>query len=355
MPAGGGRAGEEGFGFAGAAGAAAGLYPQGRAFILGQDPSQLIVIQTAEVHGCIEALLRDLRAAKKIQVQVDVRFIEVGSDFMREVGFDWSNFVLYPNKGHTIDDAGIPNWAGFQAWNPSGSSLINTGIPFFGVSGSPNPGLTLNFGWNTDALRLTGLFRLADQRNEVRTLSAPRIVLANGQAGYIIVATDYTYVATYDVNQSILTPSTEVVSDAVSLTVRPVVSYDLKYVFLELLPTVLLTDLTQSVSFQTFVGVPGGTTGGAAGATVTNTIVLPRQTTKTLATTVGVPDRGILVVGGLSTGSREQKEAGLPILDKIPIIKRLFAAKGNRLNRAILFILARPQIIILPEEEATMM
>jgi len=322
---------------------------QGRAFVTNTDPGSLIIIQTPVVHECIEKLLKELRQAMDIQVQVDVRFLEVGEDFLREVGFDWQNFVLDPTKGSTIT-SGVPDWTGFQAFNSVGQSFISTGIPFFSLSGG-QPGLNLSFGWNRENLRLTGIFRLADQRNELKTLSAPRIVLSNGQLGYISVSTSFDYVSTFNVQQNTLVPTTSTVSDIVDLSVRPVVSWDRRYVFMELLPTVQSTDITSTVSFQTFTGQPGGggTTGGggAAGSTVTNTIVLPVTTVKQISTTVGVPDKGILIVGGLSTSVRENHESGIPILDKIPIIKHIFSAEGQRVNRAVLFVLAKPTILIL--------
>ena len=172
--------------------------------------------------------------------------------------------------------------------------------------------------------------------------------------GYIIQSTQYDYVSTYEVNESILVPTTDTVANSVSLFVRPLASYDRRYVFLELLPTVMTSDISNTVPFETFVGVPGGTTGGAAGEVVTNFITLPQITTNSLATTVGVPDRGIVIVGGMSNSTREQVDEGVPILSKIPLIKRLLSAEGSQVSRTILFILARPQIIILNEEEARM-
>jgi len=60
------------------------------------------------------------------------------------------------------------------------------------------------------------------------------------------------------------------------------------------------------------------------------------------------------VVGGVSRSTREHHEAGVPILDKIPILKRLFSAEGRRIDRNTLFVMARPQIIMLEEEEQRM-
>lgn len=326
-------------------------YPRGMAIFRPDDPGILLIVQTPAVHECIETLLKDMRAAMRIQVQVDMRFLEVSTDFLREVGFEWGQFDMHPLEG----------FEGFQLWSP----LTVGGLPAAPFIGTPlgtvtssTPGVTLDLGWFTGGLpRLSGMFRLGHERGEARMLSAPSIVLANGQMGYITVATSQDYVATYTVDEGVLIPDIQTITDGIDLTVRPIVSHDRRYVFLELTPIVLEANIEKKVEFDTFVGQPGGAGvggGAAAGALVTNTVVLPTQTQRTLETTVGVPDRGILVVGGLTRSSRSQAEGGMPILDKIPILKRLFSAEHREITRRTLFILVRPQIIMLPEEEDRM-
>jgi len=323
-------------------GAVPAAYPQGRAFFRPDEPGLLIIIQTEEVHRCIEALLKNMRAAKKIQVQVDVRFLEVSSDFLREVGFRWQDFDLHPLEG----------FEGFQLYSLDSAPVIGTPL---GPASSEAPGLNLDLGWYEAGLaQLDGVFRLGHERGTVRTLSAPRIVLANGQMGYLTVSTTTDYVSTYDVEDGMLIPETDSVDDGIDLSVRPIVSFDRRYVFLELQPTVLIADVTHQVSFET-----GGAAAVAEGTavvtpTVTNFITLPRETQQTLATTVGVPDRGVLIVGGLTKATRSQSEGGLPFLDKLPIIKRLFSAETEEIDRNTLFIIVKPTIIILDEEEERM-
>jgi type II secretory pathway component GspD/PulD (secretin) len=61
------------------------------------------------------------------------------------------------------------------------------------------------------------------------------------------------------------------------------------------------------------------------------------------------------MIGGLGTSSVEKKSKGVPILSKIPIVKRLFSSEV--LDRDIgtadnLIILIKPTILIREEEEA---
>lgn len=393
--------------------------PQGEAYVLPNDPGQIIVYQTAEVHDCMERLLKDLRASMRIQVYVDFRFLQVNTDFFREVGFNWDSFTWdssqftgpfgalrgtgisspayggftpfmpptvvgadffpdedadNPTEGTYIPILGPdnlwlthpfiePEWeidedqGGVITWEKSESFLIpgappfmGTGVPFY----NQQAGLNLDLGYGSDDFNLSGFFRLAHERNAARTLSAPQIMLANGQQGYILNSTEFDYIETYDVEDNVLIPEVETVTSTIGLMVRPVVSDDLRYVFLELAPQIADVDLTQTAEFQTFVGQPGGGDGDAGGASVTNFITLPRITSNTLATTIGVPDRGVVVVGGLSQSNRDHRERGVPILDRIPLLKRLFSSEGRSLERDTQFIMVSPDIVILGEEEQRM-
>jgi len=394
-----------GMGMGGVQAGPAPVMPQGRAFIMANNPGDLLIVQSPEVHACIEALLKRLREQMRIQVQVDVRFLSVATDFLREVGFEWDNFSLDNNFGGpfgSLDGLGVSSGAyggfvpflapaiggtvldpvsgtyspvygpnqfylsqpfgdpggtvdpttgeiTFTQTNLAGSPFIGTGIPFFE---STEAGMSLNLGFGNEDYQLSGFFRMAQERKALRTLSAPQITLANGQRGFITVSTQSHYVSTYTVDEGVLVPTVASVADVADLTVRPVVSADRRYVFLELSPIIQTTDLTTRFDFRTFTGVAGGDTGGAAGAEVENFIALPRVLAETLATTVGVPDKGVIVVGGLSKASREQREAGVPVLNKIPILKRLFSAEGRSFNRETLFVLAKPEIIIFGTPDA---
>ncbi len=416
---GGAGGGPAGFGM-GAAGAGAGQEGLGAMELERQPgwghltyaPGTIVIYETTDVHSCIENLLKDLRTTMKIQVHVDLRILSVSTNFMREVGFRWDDFILdteaFESPYDQLKGFGMssPNWGGFgptvtppvfdtifvpepddptegefeavisterlwltHPWAPEWEIDEDTGViewektilpttaPFMGT-GTPffdqSSGLNLDLGWGGDTMNLSGFFRLAHQRDAVRTLSAPQIMLANGQQGYILNSTARDYVSTFSVDENVLVPEIDTVTSATGLTVRPVASSDLRYVFLELQPSISDVDLSNSVSFETFVGQPGGGDGGAAGATVFNFFTLPVVTQDQLATTLGVPDRGVIIVGGLSQASRERHEGGIPVLDKIPFIKALFSAKGRSLDRSTRFIMARPQIVILAEEEQRM-
>jgi len=324
-----------GGGMAGGLGAGAGAAQgaKGRAFFRGGNPGDLIIIQTAEVHAEIEDLLRELRKAMYIQVNVEARFIEVSVEAFKEVGFDFSKIDLNAKSTDPTDN----------------DITLRTGIPMFADSSTWGMNVNFSIFGGTHA---EGVFRLLQSRSETRTLATPIITLMNGQRGYLTVETSQNYVGSFETSEGAFEPQIDTISDSVTLDVRPIVSADRRYVFLELVPTV-----SQVLGFDSFTwtaAVSGGTdaSGGAGAAvTATNQVMLPRQLVETLETTVCVPDRGILMVGGLTRQEKQDYERGIPILNKIPIIKRIFMAEGAHTERRTLVVLVRPQIIISDEEE----
>ncbi len=349
-----------------AAGGTTGVRKRPGADYLPHDPGVLVVYDTIEVHECVEQMLKELRARINIQVMVDLRFLSVDTDFMREVGFNWDQWTPYSGTeftaGGALDGFGVstPGYGGYVVDSSgmyiargvaAGTGKIGgTGLPFVST---PDIGTTLNLAYSKGTFGLTGMFRLAHQRNAVRTLSAPRIMLANGQEGVIRTTTEQVYISGYSISDGVPVPTRSTLPRTIQLVVRPVVSHDLRYVFLELSPTRSDFELGTPVDYT--VGIPGtGADGGGESVTFTNPIYMPTRSSEDIRTTVAVPDRGTVICGGLSTSSKSEHEGGIPILDKIPFVKALVTAKGRMVDRETLFIMASPQIVLLEEEEKSM-
>ena len=126
------------------------------------------------------------------------------------------------------------------------------------------------------------------------------------------------------------------------------VSADRRYVFMELDPEVTTVRLVD-FPFITFAGAAGD--GGAVGEALENIIQLPVEDSQTVDTTIGVPDKGTIIVGGLGRSERSHSEGGLPVVSKIPILRRIFGSESADLSENSLFIVARPEIVILREQE----
>ncbi|MCA9082401.1 MAG: hypothetical protein KDA81_00030 [Planctomycetaceae bacterium] len=100
-------------------------------------------------------------------------------------------------------------------------------------------------------------------------------------------------------------------------------------------------------------GIGGGQNqqgqGGAAGGTLT--VQQPVQESINVSTTVSVPDGGTVLLGGIKRLREGRNMAGVPILNKIPYISRLFKNSGVGRETESVMLMVTPRIIIHEEEE----
>ncbi len=91
-----------------------------------------------------------------------------------------------------------------------------------------------------------------------------------------------------------------------------------------------------------------------AGQTATNTgqtVQQPIVSQFSVSTTVSVPDGGTVLLGGVKRLREGRNMTGVPILNKIPYISRLFKNSGVARNTESLMLMVTPRIIIQEEEE----
>ena len=80
-------------------------------------------------------------------------------------------------------------------------------------------------------------------------------------------------------------------------------------------------------------------------------IQLPEVQTTTIKTSVQVPDGGTVLIGGQKLSGEIEIDAGVPILSKIPVLKRAFSNRTIVKDEQTLLILVQPKIIIQEEAE----
>ena len=191
----------------------------------------------------------------------------------------------------------------------------------------------------------------ADQRNSV--LTAPRLTLFNGQRSWISVAEGITYISdlvpvTGDASGA-FDPITNVVYSGFVLDIEGVISADRRYVTMT-----VSFNLNQNVEFE---DVPvtgaagGGGLGGGRAANFFGVIQLPRLQGTQIRTTVSVPDKGTILLGGQRTVTEVEIEAGVPVLSKIPVVNRFFTNRLTSKEEMTMLLLIRPEIIIQRENE----
>ena len=250
-----------------------------------------------------------------------------------------------------------------QGWDPIGFTQDSRGITE-GIAGGAVSGIGQGILLSGAAAATTGFSYMddiqvdllikatqADQRNVV--LTAPRLTLMNGQRSFITIAKQIAYISNVipvvgDASTS-FQPVPGYVQDGFVLDIEGVVSADRRYVTMTVhFDTSTLLGFKES----TVSGAVGGTgTTGGRGATSEASIQLPQMQVQAIRTTVSVPDRGTILLGGQRRFDEVEIESGVPVLSKIPIVNRFFTNRIDSQQELTLVMLMRPEIVIQSENE----
>ncbi|MEZ6318742.1 MAG: hypothetical protein R3B49_08315 [Phycisphaerales bacterium] len=343
----------------------------------------LIITQTPSVHREVLGLLDQLRQIRSLQINVEARFLLVSENFFEQIGFDLDVYLNTNNEfdiARTLDptidlsnyfnpetgellrqipatgnfdvngsgtiDAGdfIPvfspgtqgdNWSVIRgAQNSFGitNSLIGAASSFAGdiLNTSPALGITGRF---LDDIQVDFLIEAtqADQRST--SLTAPRLTFMNGQRAWIAVATQTTFISdlTPVVSDAAVgfDPTISQISKGVVMDVEGVVSSDKRYVTMTV--RTALSDYTFDPDSERSVQAQAGGTGGSTGSgtAVEGTVQIPVTTTTQINTTTSIPDQGTVLLGGQRVITEVEVETGVPVLSKIPVLKRFFSNRSN--------------------------
>ena len=310
----------------------------------------LIVRSTGSNHRAIADLLAGLRETRAIQISVEARFLLVDNNFLEEVGFDL-DFTI--NPGDPTDVISIDQNSADLAALPS--TQLTPGR-FSGPSGIGRA-LTATFGTTIiDDLAVDLLIRATQARQQAISLTAPRVTFFNGQRAYVVVARQISFISDlepipdaigFDITLS-------VVQSGVVLDVEGTISSDRRYVTLTLRPSLatVAQPIRQIPVSTGAIIVDGGDEGGGVVIPPQNGFVeAPELELTEVRSTVSVPDRGTLLLGGQRLVGEIEVEAGVPVLSKIPVLNRLFTNSSKVKDERTLLILVKPTIIIQAETE----
>lgn len=197
------------------------------------------------------------------------------------------------------------------------------------------------FGSFLDNIQVDFLVRATQADSRTSLVTAPRLVLFNGQRAWVAVVNQQSFVSSLQpiVDATGQAPDIQTIETGAVLDAQATVSADRRYVTMTLRPSI-----GRLLGIQTFgfsVG-PGGTG---------SFVQLPSITRTVLRTTVSVPDGGTLLIGGQKLAGEVEVESGVPILSKIPILKRLYSSRTLIKDEQVLLILIKPKIIIQSEAE----
>jgi general secretion pathway protein D len=306
------------------------------------NPTKLIIKQTLENHKEIKKRLDDLRRLLTEEIAIEARFLTVSENFLEEIGIN-VNFPFIKIGG---------KFGGISLTQNSLTDVAPVATDIEGsLAGNVAATITGGYGSILDPIQATFLIQATEAHTDSKVLNAPKVTVLNGESAVVAVQTELQYISNWTISQTTTAenivssqwiPTTSTVTPGVILNITPVISADRKYVIMR-----ISTTYAELKSLENFAFGQVG-----SGTTVQNlTIQVPSMESAVTQTRVSVPDRGTLLIGGQKVSAQVEKEEGVPVLDKIPVIGRLFENRSKIRDEKILLILIEPRIIIQPEEE----
>lgn len=322
------------------------LYPRG------QRPKKMAVLQTREVHNEIEKLLEELRRELGYQVSIEARFLMVSENFLEDIGLD-VDFTY--NLGGKWGQITVEQGSAI-------SSRADAATKVPGSLGGMEAAATVTGGYGSilDDLQVSFLLRMTQGRTDAETLTAPKATVLSGESATFSVQDVVSYALPPDQYRSIWTgaypgggtqvggiqqPYVGMTQTGTYLTISPTISRDKKNVLLN-----IMTQLQDLLRMRThMIATPVQTDDTVQ--VVEYPLTVPETETSQVMTRVSVPDGGTLLLGGQKITAEIDKEVGVPILSKIPIIGVAFGNRSKIRDQKILLILVKPTIILQEERE----
>lgn len=321
------------------------------------DNQNLLVIHTPEVQRQVAEFLDDLRAFSTSMITLEARFLVITDAFIEQIGVDLRGLgpsgALGNVPGDELDDLQDDASQGLDN-SGDGTGDPNAGIFFSDSNYQAALASELFFGSALGDLLSTiggGAFQFAilgdNQFNIVMTavqksanafeISAPIISVYNTQRAFVTVVNQVSFVQGYDVDVAnaafIADPNIGVVQEGIVLDVRPTISFDRKYITLDVQTTVATLERPiRTVSTN------------LGGDSTSVTFQLPRLDVQDAQTTVVVPDGGSVVLGGFKHVLYRNRTAEAPWFADIPVLSFFFQEKGLADEMTDLIIIMRATI-----------
>ncbi|HUT85774.1 MAG TPA: type IV pilus secretin PilQ [Elusimicrobiales bacterium] len=326
---------------------------EGRKGKVGVDERSNALIVTDTSSG-IEGISRLLNRidTKPIMIAIEVRLVEVNKTEGFDLGVQWgayggasssigkqSGFNFFGSGNLSASSqAGLigPLTSGIKTpfvdtttnvytALPNSSSAGGTGINFPSIANAITGG-ALRLGRITDTYTLDMTLSAAEQKGNVKILSAPKVATLNNQPARIDLVTRIPYLQTVIASSTppLQTETVEWLEAGITLEVTPQVNADGR----------ITMDIKPTVSQVASTIAPTAEEGGAPG--------LDQRSAETIVIT---RNGETVVIGGLLSELENEVIYKVPILGDIPILGWLFKKKHQNKQKIELLIFVTPTIV----------
>ena len=292
----------------------------------------LVVNQTPDVQEQVADLLTALRRLQDVEVAVEIQLISVSQEFLERLGTDLRI---------TIDPLGA----------------VMDGAPIVNVTKTEGNGLSkfkdMAF---IDATQRRQFMEAAQSDRSTFTMQAPKLTVFNGQRAAIAVTDEQSFVTYLTVvkqeGQVVVVPKNECITTGTRFQVQPVVSADRRFVAMNL--QAKLTDLEAEVPVvpvTTHLKTTVDEDGNVEVVPVQQFVQQPKVHTMNLRKSFQVADGKTAVIcwGTRMEDVRTTLSCGLPVLDQVPLLNRLFTTVGCGREPRTVLLLVTPRVIMNEE------
>jgi general secretion pathway protein D len=290
----------------------------------GAGAAEFVVVEDVQTNSLLIAASRSryeelITLVKRLdqrqdQVLIETALIELSGRDILNIGVELG----------LADIPGIGDNGGFGLTNFGLSTLADTdndGIPDTKVPNSIN-GITAGI-LDGDDFSMPVLLNLLEEKRNSNVLNVPS-VLVNNNGNATVTTLDEQPTTTITASGGIGGQTQEnfanYESAGITMQISPSISAS-RYLRLGI-----------SLEVSTFIGAIGGP-------------VPPARVTRTIETTVNVPDGDTMVIGGIIVDNTNVTETQVPFLGDLPIIGRLFENKASTVDRTALYFFVTPHIL----------
>lgn len=294
--------------------------------------NSILVIGQPEARDKVKAILDKLdKRPMQVYLATVIGQLRVTNDDQFAVNI-LQKYIGGPQTGAASVSGGRPfissGTSGVTPLSPTAATLATMAQ----VASSALPGMQIatfiagSIDLYINALTLTTRFRIAS-RPSVFTANNKKAVIFNGRK----IAVPTSTVTTLGAGGSATTSTGSQQSN---------IQYQDVVLKIEVVPLInSAREITLQIIQTNDNVIPGASTNIGGGVTV------PEIATQELTTTVIVPDRGTILLGGLITQQDDKTTAGVPFLSTIPLMGNLFKSTSDTTRREELVVMIQPSVV----------
>ncbi|MEM7163928.1 MAG: type II and III secretion system protein [Planctomycetota bacterium] len=313
-------------------------WPEGSTWFLDRRRNVLFVRGTQQALDHVETCL-DRITAPPVLVEIEARFVELSQGFGHELGVELGLAEPFP-----LDRDGARDLVSLGA-----DSGTRTGIAGL-IPGVPS-GLNLSVVGVMSQPRLRAVLRALEETSSGEIISAPTVTSVNNSRATIAITTNLPYVESFqpvfdrtlvaseglsaaDANVALVAQINDSNFTGIVLNVTPSVGSDRSTVHLRIQP--VIRDQVDAISIAQGALLEGG---------VDPNISRPIIETRYLDAQLAIHDGDTVVLGGWRTTVERQELYGVPLLQSIPLLGRLFQRRVQRQEERNLVVLVTARVI----------